>query len=210
MKGIGTFLLAMLSIAFFAACDKSDSPEGPVTDYGHLFEHTYSMSADGCCVLEGMQPTRSTVIEDEVSGYGWKVIGVYKVQDDGRLSPTDSREVACEGGLVDYWFEPDGHLVGFRHGDAVDKPCVRTEWYYDAARGFIMRGSASQGIQGRYMQVLAVATHRGKKFYLYTMQQLPVQPDGQDGQRPSYAMVVYQRMTDRELAEVVREAASCL
>ena len=35
---------------------------------------------------QGLKPVSAADIENKVKGYGWKVIGMYKVQDNGRLS----------------------------------------------------------------------------------------------------------------------------
>ena len=110
MKRIWIFLMAMLCIVSFTGCDKTDEPNGPDIDYDNLFDRTYTINDDGCCVLESCEPTRATVIEDEVKGYGWKVIGIYEVQNDGRLSQKDYRETVLGGGYVDYWFESDSRL----------------------------------------------------------------------------------------------------
>ena len=198
------FLLTMLSIVSFTGCDKTDEHNGPGTDYDNLFDKTYTISNDGCCVLEDCEPTIATVVEDEVKGYGWKVIGMYKVQDNGRLSQTNYLYTGNGGGYMDYWFESDGHLIGFQHGDTYGKLYNKTEWFYDAVTGFIMRGSASQSIQNRYMQVLSVVTLQRKesnKFYMYTLQKLGDATIEHDNLKPFYGMVVYQRMTDNELAE---------
>ena len=127
---------------------------------------------------------------------------MYKVQDNGRLSQTDYRKTVDNCGYVDYWFESDGHLIGFHHGDTDGKFYNKTEWFYDAVTGFIMRGSASQSMQSRYMQVLSVVTLQGKKsnkFYMYTMQKLGDATDEHGNLKPFYGMVVYKRMTDNEL-----------
>lgn len=198
------FLLTMLSIVSFTACDNTDKPNGPGTDYDNLFDKTYTINNDGCCVLEDCEPTIATVVEDEVKGYGWKVIGMYKVQDNGRLSQTNYLYTGNGGGYMDYWFESDGHLIGFQHGGTYGKSYNKTEWFYDAVTGFIMRGSASQSIQNRYMQVLSVVTLQRKesnKFYMYTLQKLGDATVEHDNLKPFYGMVVYQRMTDNELAE---------
>ena len=198
------FLLTMLSIVSFTGCDKTDEHNGPGTDYDNLFDKTYTINNDGCCVLEDCEPTIATVVEDEVKGYGWKVIGMYKVQDNGRLSQTNYLYTGNGGGYMDYWFESDGHLIGFQHGDTYGKLYNKTEWFYDAVTGFIMRGSASQSIQNRYMQVLSVVTLQRKesnKFYMYTLQKLGDATVEHDNLKPFYGMVVYQRMTDNELAE---------
>lgn len=141
MKRICMFLLTMLSIVSFTGCDKTEEPNGPVIDYDNLFDRTYTINDDGCCVLESCEPTRATVIEDEVKGYGWKVIGIYEVQNDGRLSQKDYRETVYGGGYVDYWFESDSRLVGFHHSDTPGKFYNKTTWRYDATKGFIMRGT---------------------------------------------------------------------
>lgn len=47
------FLLTMLSIVSFTGCDKTDEPNGPGTDYDNLFDKTYTINNDGCCVLKG-------------------------------------------------------------------------------------------------------------------------------------------------------------
>ena len=204
MKRIWIFLMAMLCIVSFTGCDKTDEPIGPVIDYDNLFDKTYTINDDGCCVLEGLKPVSAADIENKVKGYGWKVIGMYKVQGNGRLSQTNYLYTGG-GGYVDYWFEPDGHLIGFQHGDTDGKFYYKTEWFYDAVTGFIMRGSASLSMQNRYMQVLSMVTLQRKesnRFYMYTLQKLGDTTVEHDNVIPFYGMVVYQRMTDNELAEI--------
>lgn len=195
--------MAMLSIVSFTGCDMTEEPSGPVTviDYDNLFDRTYTINDDGCCVLEGLKPVSAADIENKVKGYGWKVIGMYKVQDNGRLSQTDYRKTVYGGGYMDYWFESGGHLIGFHHGDTDGKSYNKTEWFYDAVSGFIMRGSASQGMQSRYMQVLLLTKTESNYLQMYTMQKLGDATDENGNLKPFYGMVVYQRMTDNELAE---------
>ena len=202
MKRIWIFLMAMLSIVSFTGCDMTEEPSGPVTVIDYEFDRTYIINNDGCCVFKGLKPVSAADIENKVKGYGWKVIGMYKVQDNGRLSQTDYRKTVYGGGYMDYWFESDSHLIGFNHGDTDGKSYNKTEWFYDAVSGFIMRGSASQSLQSRYMQVLSVVTLQGKKsnkFYMYTMQKLGDATDEHGNQKPFYGMVVYLRMSDKEL-----------
>ena len=201
MKRIWIFLMAMLCIVSFTGCDKTDEPIGPVIDYDNLFDRTYTINNDGCCVLKGLKPVSAADIENKVKGYGWKVIGMYKVQDNGRLSQTDYRKTVDNCGYVDYWFEPDGHLIGFHHGDTYGKSYNKTEWFYYAVSGFIMRGSACQGMQSRYMQVLLLTKTESNYLQMYTMQKLGDATDENGILKPFYGMVVYQRMTDNELAE---------
>ena len=58
------FVMTMLSIVSFTGCDMTEEPSGPVIDYDNLFDRTYTINEDGCCVLESCEPTRATVIED--------------------------------------------------------------------------------------------------------------------------------------------------
>ena len=199
MKRIWIFLMAMLSIVSFTGCDKTDEPNRPDTDYDNLFDKTYTINNDGCCVFKGLKPVSAADVENKVKGYGWKVIGMYKVQDNGRLSQTDYRKTVDNCGYVDYWFEPDGHLIGFHHGDTYGKSYNKTEWFYYAVSGFIMRGSASQGMQSRYMQVLLLTKTESNYLQMYTMQKLGDATDENGNLKPFYGMVVYQRMTDNEL-----------
>ena len=124
---------------------------------------------------------------------------MYKVQDNGRLSQTDYRKTVYGGGYMDYWFESDGHLIGFHHGNTDGKFYNKTEWFYDAMSGFIMRGSASQSMQSRYMQVLLLTKTESNYLQMYTMQKLGDATDENGNLKPFYGMVVYQRMTDNEL-----------
>ncbi len=52
-------------------------------------------------MLKGLKPVSAADIENKVKGYGWKVIGMYKVQDNGRLSQTDYRKTVYGG--LDIW-----------------------------------------------------------------------------------------------------------
>lgn len=124
---------------------------------------------------------------------------MYKVQDNGRLSQTDYRKTVDNCGYVDYWFEPNGHLIGFHHGDTDAKFYNKTEWFYDAVSGFIMRGLASQSMQSRYMQVLLLTKTESNYLQMHTMQKLGDATDENGNLKPFYGMVIYQRMTDNEL-----------
>lgn len=113
--------MAMLCIVSFTGCDKTEEPSGPVTVIDYEFDRTYIINNDGYCVLKGLKPVSAADIENKVKGYGWKVIGMYKVQDNGRLLQTDYRKTVYVGGYMDYWFESDGHLIGFHHGNTDGK-----------------------------------------------------------------------------------------
>ena len=201
MRRILLLLLTTISIIVLISCDKSDTPDGPIVDYGNLFDCTYTVDDGGCCVLESVQPASASIINDEVKGYGWKIIGIYEVQENGKLSRTDYRHMVCGGVYIDYWFESDAHLIGFYHNDMPDKFYSKTEWSYDATRGFIMRGKTDQSTQSRYMQILRFSAAEGV-YQMFTMQKLGDSSSEHGSLKPFYGMVVYQRMTDNELAEI--------
>lgn len=198
------FLLMMITGACtFTSCDKSDDTVDPIKE--NLFNSKYIVNDAGCCVLDGLQPIRAEIINDEVKGYGWKVIGIYKIMDNGKLSQKDYRDMVYGSGYTDYWFKADNNLIGFQHSDVSGKNYINTEWSYDDSKGYIMRYSADLSISERYMQVLYVATLQGKEFYLYTIQKLGNTTIKNDITKPFYGLVIYQRMTDKELAEIKKE-----
>ena len=105
MKKILFLILTMFSIITFTSCDKvNNDPDEPIITPGNLFDCTFTTTSDGCCILEGTEPISADVINDEVKGYGWKVIGMYEVQDNGKLSHTDLRKDMLGSGYTDYWF----------------------------------------------------------------------------------------------------------
>lgn len=200
MKKTFLTLLMLFSILVFTSCEKSQEPDNPPSGSGNLFDCTYSITEDGCCVLGGVQPISADVVDKEVKGYGWKVVGMFQVQENGKLSRTDYRKTVEGGGYSDYWFESENHLVGFRHGDVPGKFYKTTEWSYDAKRGFVMRDDATQDKQSRYMQILRFDTTEGIYHQMFTMQSLGYGYDAQGNKKLIYGMVIYLRMTDKELA----------
>lgn len=62
-----------------------------------------------------------------------------------------------------------------------------------------MRGSASQSMQSRYMQVLLLTKTESNYLQMHTMQKLGDATDENGNLKPFYGMVIYQRMTDNEL-----------
>lgn len=107
MKKILFLILTLFSIITFTSCDKvNNDPDNPIINPGNLFDRTFTTTSDGCCILEGTEPISADVINDEVKGYGWKVIGMYAVQDNGKLSRTDYREEVLGSGYTDYCLNP--------------------------------------------------------------------------------------------------------
>ena len=201
MKHIFLMAIAFVAAITLGSCDKvgNDGDEKSELDNSY-FSMKYTINADGCCVLEGEKPLAKTEIASKVTGYGWKTIGTYEVQDDGHLSTTDYWHDRYGGSPTDYWFESASKLTSYFFSDAQpDGNCFHNlTWQYDANKGFIMRKipGTSTNMPSAYMQVLKI--HKGDdKTLMYTMQKLGSDSDGKN----KFGMVVYQRMTDKELSE---------
>ena len=202
-KKILFLMLTMFSFITLASCDKENNdPDNPIITPGNLFDRTFTTTSDGCCILEGSEPISAEVINKEIKGYGWKVIGEFAVQDNDKLSHTDFRKNMLGWGYTNYWFKSDSHLVEFIYNDTPHRNYDTTDWSYDATRGFILRGKANESIQNRYMQVLRFDKTELIYRQMYTMQQLGVRSDGKGNLEPFYGLVVYQRMSDSELTQM--------
>ncbi len=204
MKHLLSTLLAVAAIIALAACDNSDNPNGPATDPNRLLDRTYQINSDGYYTLQDIQPVASSLIDSEVKGYGWQVAHIYAITDNGRLAAHDYRTYMTAVGYDDYWFKPDGKLVCLHHGDTPGNYYYSTSWEYDGGRGFLLRYDADESIESRYMQVLQLSEQAGKPTLMYTLQKLAstVSPSGDT--RDIYGMVIYQRMTDDELAKALK------
>lgn len=204
-------LMALACVFTLPGCDTTNGNDDPFVicpDPGDSpFDKTYTMDGDGCCILESTNKYTEEEIRKEVVGYGWKVVGTYEVQKDGRLSRQDYWKDMIGGGPTDYWFETESRLVGFHnHSDTAQK-YNKTEWYYDAKRGFVWRGSkySNQTPDEKYMQVINIYAS-GSDAYMYTMQRIAVQVTDGNKLTPVFAMVVYKRMTDSELKKMKTDA----
>ena len=200
MKYILITLLALAGVAL-TGCDKEDdNNDNPIVDGHNFFESTFDIE-DGCRVLKNTEPVSSDVIEDQVKGYGWKVTGIYAVDDKGHLSKTDYRTDMLGGGYTDYWFKSAERLVGFSHGDPPGKHYNTMPGSFDAEKGYILRGSSTQNLADRYMQVLLITANDSEDVKMYAMQKIGDATSSDGFTKVVYGMVIYQRMTDSELAQ---------
>lgn len=85
--------MALACVFTLPGCDTTNGNDDPFVicpDPGDSpFDKTYTMDGDGCCILESTNKYTEEEIRKEVVGYGWKVVGTYEVQKDGRLSRQD-------------------------------------------------------------------------------------------------------------------------
>lgn len=204
MRHIYLILLAFAATLTFVSCDKIDNDDGEKNEFDkNLFTQKYTIDADGFCVLEDLKPLTAAEIASKVTGYGWETVGTYEVEDNGRLSTTDYWEGIYGGSATNYWFESSSKLTSYFYMDALPADCFRNlTWSYDAQKGFIMRNGttyATEDMTSQYMQVLKIDESHGKTL-MYTMQKLGYNSDD----KALFGMVVYRRMTDKELDEMKR------
>ena len=204
------FFLMMLTAAFaitFVSCDNNDDSNPWVCTYPSeigLFDETYTFDANGCCVLESAAPMSATDINSRVVGYGWMPVGTHEVKSNGKLSHDDYFKKMRGVGLTIYWFESSSQLTAYYDSDALpDLAYSRRAWSYDAGRGFAMqtyRDADLRKDEDRYMQIISVIDYKGNT-YMYTVQKIYAGTTAEGG-KAVFAMVVYQRMTDYELAKM--------
>lgn len=193
------FLLVALTAActvIMGSCEKSESlsTDGCKLEM-NLFTQTYTVDEEGCCVLKGIKPIAADEVQSKVTGYGWKAIGTYEVQDNGKLSTQEYWSVMVGGGPVHYWFESSRQVIQYFYYDAMPAFCFhRGSWSYDADNGFILLGDNESTTASEYMQILKLDKSNGKVL-MYTMERRGVTLNG----KSIYTMVVYRRMTDEEL-----------
>lgn len=200
------FLSIVLIITYaviLSSCDKSEnlSVERYKLDMS-FFAQTYTIDDEGCCVLKGAESITNDDVQSKVVNYGWESIATYEVQANGKLSKEEYWKDMIGGGPTHYWFESSQQLVQYFYSDALPAFCFnRVSWSYDATKGFILCGNNKLAMGNRYKQILKLEESDGKTL-MYTIQEIGMRSDGEDGYKPVYAMIVYKRMTDYELKKM--------
>ena len=208
MKHFFLMALALVAALTLDSCDKTENSDDEKCELDkNYFAQKYTVDTDGYCVLEGAEPLPETEIASKVIGYGWKTVGTYEVEPDGRLSTKDYWQDRYGGSATSYWFESSSKLTSYFYMDALPADCFSNlTWNYDAQKGFIMRHSpndATSDMTRQYMQVLKIDEAHGKTL-MYTMQKLGYYTDSK-GTKSIFGMVIYQRMTDKELDDTKRQ-----
>lgn len=184
----------------FGSCDKSEelSVEQCKLDM-NLFNQTYTVNDEGCCVLKGRKPIAAEEIQSKVKGYGWESIATYEVQENGKLSKEEFWKDRFGGSPTHFGFETSQQAFSYFYSDALPAFCFsRVSWTYDMDKGFILFGSNKQTTDSRYMQILKLDESNGKTL-MYTIQKLGATSDGSNGYKSIYGMIVYKRMTETDL-----------
>lgn len=208
MRHFFIMAIALVAALTLGSCDKTENGGDEKCEFDkNYFAQKYAVDADGYCVLEGAEPLSETEIASKVTGYGWETVGIYEVEPDGRLSTKDYWADRLGGSATSYWFESSTKLTVYFYMDALPADCFsKLTWSYDAQKGFIMRCSpndATSDMTSQYMQVLKIGETHGKTL-MYTMQKLYYSTDSK-GTKSIFGMVIYQRMTDKELDDTKRQ-----
>ena len=198
-----SFVLTIACSILLGSCEKAEglSVENCKLDMS-LFSQTYTIDDEGCCVLKGAKPITSGEVQSEVVNYGWESIATYEVQSNGKLSQEEYWKDRFGGSPTNYWFESSQQLVQYFYMDSKPAFCFRhVSWSYDAAKGFILSGNDKLATADRYEQILKLGESNGRTL-MYTMSKIAITSDGNNGNKPVYAMIVYKRLTDYELKKM--------
>ncbi len=92
-KTLLMLVVAMLAMVAMSSCssDNDELDSLPWNNKG-LFDKTYVVSEDGCCLLQDTKPLSAQELEKVLVDYGWQPVGIYQVKSDGKLSTSDYRE----------------------------------------------------------------------------------------------------------------------
>ena len=203
MKHFLFALTAILCSCVLSGCDTTKDDDNPVICPSfNPFNGTYTVDGNGFCTDEGAGVIPEEDVKKEIVGYGWKNIGTYEVQTDGHLSTTDYWKGMIGGGTTDLWFTSESKAVKFYNDSDIRKKYQAAQYAYDAGRGFVLFtfDKTTSGEADRYMQIVSFGSS-GDRRYLYTVQKIGNQSTGDGNMKPVFAMVVYQRMIDKELED---------
>lgn len=197
-------LLAVACLLMLASCGGDDDKrESFPWNSKDLFGATYTMNDDGCYVLEDIVPPSQDDLHDKVIGYGWQPVAVYQILPNGKLSQDDYREKTSNIDFACLYFNPDQQVIAYYQDYVLpDSPKCKKLWKkytYEENMGVLMRYDGfSIKKDWNYLQMLKIRENDSQT-YLYTVQRLGNQPREDDGAEPVFGMVVYQRMTPRDL-----------
>lgn len=196
--------LAIICLLVLAGCGSDDdNRESLPWNSKELFDATYMMNDEGCYVLKNAASPSWKELSGKVLESGWQPVAVYKILSDGKLSQDDYREQASNIDFACLYFNSDSHLFAYYQDYALSgSPLCKKLWKkytYEENTGILMRydGYAIQK-DWNYLQMLKIKESDGKT-YLYTIQRLGNQPREDDGSEPVFGMVIYQRMSQRDL-----------
>ena len=101
-----SFIISLLCVIFFAACNKED------------VYPTFSFDENGECYIPDISKISMEEFESSVVGYGWKHVITHEIGSDGKCSTKDYYEGLDGGGSSQYYFESSESLKEYMYVDA--------------------------------------------------------------------------------------------
>ncbi|MCU6772414.1 Uncharacterised protein [uncultured Bacteroides sp.] len=170
-----SFIIALLSVVFFASCNKED------------IYPTFSFDANGECYIPDAANISTEEFESSVVGYGWKHVITYEIGSDGKCSTKDYYEDLVGGGPSQYYFESSESLKEYMYVDAFPAHGYHT-YAYDYEDG-------NRVSQNGYL-VMRIVSLKGDIMKIIDF--LGIRADGVK----IYGYSTYKRMNSKELKEI--------
>lgn len=170
-----SFIISLLCVVFFAACNKED------------VYPTFSFDENGECYIPDISNISMEEFESSVVGYGWKHINTHEIGSDGKCSTKDYYEDLVGGGPSQYYFESSESLKEYIYADAIPAHGYLTYAYeYEDGNRVSNNGNLVMRIVSLKGDVMKIIDYLG------------IRADGVK----LYGYSTYRRMNSGELKEV--------
>lgn len=170
-----SFIISLLCVVFFAACNKED------------VYPTFSFDENGECYIPDISNISMEEFESSVVGYGWKHINTHEIGSDGKCSTKDYYEDLVGGGPSQYYFESSESLKEYIYADAIPAHGYLTYAYkYENGNRVSNNGNLVMRIVSLKGDVMKIIDYLG------------IRADGVK----LYGYSTYRRMNSGELTEV--------
>lgn len=170
-----SFIISLLCVVFFAACNKED------------VYPTFSFDENGECYIPDISNISMEEFESSVVGYGWKHINTHEIGSDGKCSTKDYYEDLVGGGPSQYYFESSKSLKEYIYADAIPAHGYLTYAYkYENGNRVSNNGNLVMRIVSLKGDVMKIIDYLG------------IRADGVK----LYGYSTYRRMNSGELKEV--------
>lgn len=170
-----SFIISLLCVVFFAACNKED------------VYPTFSFDENGECYIPDISNISMEEFESSVVGYGWKHINTHEIGSDGKCSTKDYYEDLVGGGPSQYYFESSESLKEYIYADAIPAHGYLTYAYkYENGNRVSNNGNLVMRIVSLKGDVMKIIDYLG------------IRADGVK----LYGYSTYRRMNSGELKEV--------
>lgn len=170
-----SFIISLLCVVFFAACNKED------------VYPTFSFDENGECYIPDISNISMEEFESSVVGYGWKHINTHEIGSDGKCSTKDFYEDLVGGGPSQYYFELSKSLKEYIYADAIPAHGYLTYAYkYENGNRVSNNGNLVMRIVSLKGDVMKIIDYLG------------IRADGVK----LYGYSTYRRMSSKELKEV--------